>query len=252
MAGPHLITAIVATQLFGAPAQPASNAAQRHFEAGRTRFDAGDFDAAIAHWTAARDAETSSRRAAARIDLDLALAHELDFDATGRPEALAEALALVQRYEDAIDAVYDEPLQRKHEHARASARRLRLQAKLQLASAPQSQPTYAASTDDAETRGDEVQASIKRKHRAMIGWGATLTVVGVGGLGVLAAGILRDNLAMKASGAVLAVGGGITGPVLIVFGRRRKRAALSDIGGRTGLALSWDRSGAGVRLVGRF
>ncbi|HWB74146.1 MAG TPA: hypothetical protein VG755_04305, partial [Nannocystaceae bacterium] len=181
-----------------------------------------------------------------RLVLDVATALEREFDANGKRSSLAGAREFVRWYGEQVDAAYADPAERAREHARARDRLARIDAKLVAANEP---PPPKPAPDP----GPDPIPRETRKHRRMIGGGVVMTLVGVGGLGMIAAGGLTHRDWLLGTGVGVGIVFGVIGPVMIGFGVRRKRSALSaklERAPRFGAMAT--RNGGGFTLVGRF
>jgi hypothetical protein len=176
---------------------------------------------------------------------------ERQFDKTGDKKALSRAREFVVWYGKEVDTVYTEPEERARERARAQDRLARIDGKVAMQAA--AKPPRAKGDDLEEfDDGEAADKRLKRKHRGMIGGGVVLTLVGVGGLGMIAAGGLTDRKALLYSGVGVAIVFGVIGPVMIGFGIRRRRAALSSLDRAPRLGVMADREVGGLTLSGRF
>jgi hypothetical protein len=235
---------------------PAAAVAQ--FGRGQQAFDKGEYVEAARLWHATVELmPKGAARARARLVLDAATALEIDFDTSGIRKNLENSRAFVEFYAAQIDAAYPDTAERSRERARVRDRLARIDAKLEAPEAAALPPPKPIDpVDDAQDDDDDgtaMAAELKRKHRGMIGGGVVLTLVGVGGLGMIAGGGLTDRKWLTYTGIGVAIVFGVIGPVMIGFGIRRKRRALSAASPTTPrVGVHADRGGAGLTLSGRF
>jgi hypothetical protein len=237
---------------------PAAAVAQ--FESGKKAFDDGEYVEAARLWHATVELmPKDAARARARLVFDAATALEIDFDTSGTRKNLENARVFVVFYDKQVDAAYPDAAERSREKARVRDRLARIDAKLAApAAAALTGPVdldreEKSETGDEEDDGTQMAQKLKRKHRGMIGGGVLLTLVGVGGLGMIAGGGLTDRKGLMYAGAGVAVVFGIVGPVMIIFGVRRKRRSLSAALPTTPrFGFTAGRGGGGLTLSGRF
>jgi hypothetical protein len=243
-----------------ARAEEPPTAAVAQFERGQQAFDKGEYVEAARLWHATVELmPKGAARARARLVLDAATALEIDFDTSGIRKNLENSRAFVEFYAVQIDAAYPDTAERSRERARVRDRLARIDTKLEAPEVAALPPPKLVDRDDESERdddeddGSEMAAQLKRKHRGMIGGGVVLTLVGVGGLGMIAGGGLTDRKWLTYTGIGVAIVFGVIGPVMIGFGIRRKRRALSAAAPTTPrFGLHADRGGAGLTLSGRF
>jgi hypothetical protein len=221
----------------------------REFALGKAAYDRGDYGQAAKIWHAAsKQLPDQQLRARARLVLDVATALEREFDANGTRRSLEGAREFVAWYGEQVDAAYADAAERAREHARASDRLARIDAKLLAKSETPRKPDPDPVFDD-----DDHGQRERRKHGGMIGGGVFMTLLGVGGIGMIAAGLLTHRKWLAGLGGGVAVAFGITGPVLIGFGARRRKAALSaKLERAPRLGITAGRGFGGLTLGGRF
>jgi hypothetical protein len=239
------------------PTQPPAQAVER-FDAGQAAYARGAYTDAARLWQESLQQlpDDGFGLARANLLLDISTAHERAFDATGDAESLERARTFLSAYAEAIDQAHADDEARAREQARVRDRQARLAGKSQPAQAlepaapylPPSGPKGAPMADSSTKAKPRDRA--RAKHRGMIAGGTILTLAGVGGLGMLAVGVLNDNKPLSISGAVVALAGGIVGPVMIIFAVRRRKSALSS--SQTTMRFIGTPTMAGLSMAGRF
>jgi tetratricopeptide (TPR) repeat protein len=241
------------------PRKPPPEAVQR-FDIGYEAYERGEYEEAARAWEASLEIVPAKGFAAARASLllDISTAHERTFDTTGDTKSLERARIYLAAYSDAIDDAHDDPEAREREHARVRDREARIERKqnpppvvaITTPVAPIVHAPAPLTGEPAEAPQHDTRDRVRTKHRAMIAGGTVLTLAGVGGLAMLGAGVMQENTALSISGLVVALAGGVVGPVMIVFAVRRRKAALSS--GRTTVQFHGDPRFAGFSFARRF
>jgi hypothetical protein len=234
-------------------ADPPPQAVVRAFALGKAAYDRGDYGEAAKVWHAAsKQLPDQQLRARTRLVLDVATALEREFDAKGTRRSLEGAREFVAWYGEQVDAAYADAAERAREHARASDRLARIDAKL----VAKPEPVHEDHDDDVvddHREDDAYRERMRRKPRRMIAGGVFMTLIGVGGLGMIAAGGLTHRNWLLGTGVGVSLVFGIIGPVMIGFGVRRKRSALTarlERAPRLGVMAT--RNGGGFTFAGRF
>ncbi|PRP94334.1 hypothetical protein [Enhygromyxa salina] len=253
---------------------PALDEAQRLFSEGALMFETADYAGAIERWTAAYGLVPSVPEYSvikAKLIANLSAAHERAYAVDERVEHLNQAKILLESYRASIDTIYteEEADERDRELAWVVERLTKIDAELQAVAEREA----AARQTDPEPRSES--ESSRAPGRGLVIGGGVLTGLGVAGLGVMAGGMVLGSqnndvtdlptndldargarFAQGRLGNALAIAGGVGGGLLLaagvgllVVGLNKNRAAATP-----GVALvpSFDRTQAGLALVGRF
>lgn len=287
-------SAVVPTAAAAAPgaapaATPAPDAdpladAQRLYDRGKAKFETADYADAIELWTEAYAIvpETSDGAQTKVLLLyNIATAREKQFDVSRDPAELRQAAILLESFERSIPTLYGgEGPEAEAERTKVRAKRAELEARLREHEAAQA----AADDEDDEATPpppeptappDDDGAPQGRGARGLVIGGAVAAGLGVGGLGLMAAGLgmgarandisdlapddvdgRRARFDRGRTGNALAIAGGVAGGVLLVTGavllglglRRARAGRASDVA----LVPAPARDGAALVLQGRF
>lgn len=267
-----------------ASADPLADA-QRLYDRGKAKFETADYTDAIELWTEAYAIvpETpESSQIKVLLLYNLATAREKQFEVSRDPAELRKAAILLQSFEDSIATLYGEGEEAEAERAKVREKLAAVEARLREHEAAQvpaddgDEPTEAAEPTDVEpTTPPEADDEPARASRGLVIGGAVAAGLGVGGLGLMAAGLgmgarandisdlapndiddRRDRFDRGRTGNALAIAGGVAGGVLLVtgavllgLGLSRARAGRSST---MALAPAPLRGGTGLVLHGRF
>jgi hypothetical protein len=272
-----------------APAEPLEDA-QQLYDRGRAKFETADYAAAIELWTEAYATvpETAEGNQIKVILIyNLATAREKQFDVSRDPAELRQAAILLRNFEQSIPALYGDGQE-------ADAERVKVQDK--LAALDQRLAEHEAARSDGEADGEADGGADGEAEpvepepttlpdttpddgpqpgaRGLVIGGAVAAGLGVGGLGLMAAGLAigarandisgladddvdgrRAQFDRGRTGNTLGLVGGVAGGVLLVtgavllgLGLRRSR------GGNVALVpgVAPMRGGTALVLQGRF
>lgn len=224
--------------------------ARELYEQGEARFATADYLGAIELWTQAfadvPDTADAARIQAALI-FNIATAREKAFEVSGDATHLRQARVLMEDYLATIPALYGDGEAADEERARVTARLNGIVRRIEQVERQEKRARRGPTGPDRGPEGDPKRA------RALIGSGAALLVVGVGGLAMMTAGLVvgrrandisdledddiearRDQFRRGRTGNALAIAGGvtggvfaITGAVLLALGEKERRKTLA-------------------------
>jgi tetratricopeptide (TPR) repeat protein len=258
--------------------------AQRLYDRGKAKFETADYADAIELWTEAYAIvpETSEGAQIKGLLLyNIATAREKQFDVSRDPAELRQATILLESFERSIPTLYGEGPEAEAERTKVQSKIAELEARLREHEA---QLAAAEGDDDAdedttppppEPTPPPDDGQQRRGARGLVIGGAVAAGLGVGGLGLMAAGLgmgarandisdlapddvdgRRARFDRGRTGNALAIAGGVaggvlllTGAVLLGLGLKRARAGrASDVA----LVPAPSRDGAALVLQGRF
>ncbi|PRP91987.1 hypothetical protein ENSA5_51980 [Enhygromyxa salina] len=269
-------------------ADPVMSEAKRLFDAGVARYTAADYEAAVDLWLEAYamvPPAFENRLIKAELIYNVARAQQKWFEIDRDVKHLRQSREILDRYLGEIDELYGDqaPLEREkiqeqidevdEQIGEWEAEQARREAEL----AERMRPTF----------DEEADAREEKRNKAMIGAGAGLTALGVGGVGMLVTGIVFAGAAQDSSGGLpleadipareAAITRGEAGNALMVIGslaagvflaagvpllavggsaekkRKQRRAdAGLDQARVDAIAPLWVRGGAGLAIGGRF
>lgn len=269
-------------------ADPVMAEAKQLFDAGVARYTAADYEAAVTLWLEAFSlvpATYDNRMIKAELIYNVARAQQKWFEIDKDVKHLRQSREILLRYVDELDELYGEQAVMEREKvdeqiadidaqiAEWEAEQARREAEL----AERMRPKF----DEA---GDAREA---KRNKAMIGAGASLSVLGVGGAALLVTGIIMANSAEDqsaqllletdiparqsalskgqagnamiligslAGGVFLSAGVPLLGVGLVAEGKRKQRRSEAglEVAGIRSIAPMWTRGGAGLTIGGRF
>lgn len=269
-------------------ADPELEEAKRLFDAGVARYTAADYESAVSLWLEAYallPPTFDNRMIKAELIYNVARAQQKWFAIDKDVKHLRQSREILDRYLGELDELYGDQAAMEREKvqeqiedvdiqiAKWEAEQRRREAEL----AERMRPNFDEAADARE----------ERRNKAMIGAGASLTALGVGGVGLLVTGIILANSAEQTSGDLLlesdiparqsAISRGQAGNAMILIGslaggvfltagvpllgvglaaegkrKQRRRAAGLDVAGVRTIVPMWTGAGAGVAIGGRF
>lgn len=267
-----------------APQEDPLAAAQALYTKGRAAFDTADYRAAIDLWTEAYATvpdTTEGGQIKVLLIYNIATAREKAFEITEDPTELRQARILLKDFEKSIPALYGEGEEANAERARVQEKIAALDERIEELQAQEDHPQMPG---DGIEPGDEPESEITDPvvddpgtdplAKPLIISGAAALTLGVGGLGLMGAGLAmgadsndisdlepdqieerRDRFARGRTGNTLAIAGGAIGGVLVVaggvllaLGLKRKKAGSSSVA----LVPHVGPQRAGIGLRGRF
>lgn len=258
---------------------------QRLYDRGKAKFETADYADAIELWTEAYAIvpETSDgAQIKVLLIYNIATAREKQFDVSRDPAELRQAMILLESFERSIPTLYGEGPEAEAERTKVRAKLAELEERLREHEAARA----AAGEDDEDDEStppppeetlppDDAEPPQGRGARGLVIGGAVAAGLGVGGLGLMAAGLgmgarandisdldpddvdgRRARFDRGRTGNALAIAGGVAGGVLLVtgavllgLGLRRARAGRSS---SVALLPAPARDGAALVLHGRF
>jgi tetratricopeptide (TPR) repeat protein len=254
--------------------------AQRLYDRGKAKFETADYADAIELWTEAYAiVPETSEGAQIKVLLlyNIATAREKQFDVSRDPAELRQAMILLESFDRSISTLYGEGPDAEAERTKVESKLAELEARLRehearVAAAEGDEDTTPPPPEPTTPPDDREQG---RGARGLVIGGAVATGLGVGGLGLMAAGLgmgarandisdlapddvdgRRARFDRGRTGNALAIAGGVaggvlllTGAVLLGLGLKRARAGrASDVA----LVPAPHRDGAALVLQGRF
>ena len=281
-----------ATETMGAPTGPAEGeadleAAREIYERGVADYNAGRYEEAVLGWLEAYNAlptnyDTSKIRA--ELIYNIATAQKKAFDIDEDITHLRQARASLKNFEASSDDAYPEGPERDREREEVERVLSSLEEKIAEAEAARAEKEKELAALSRPAFDPELDARLQRQNRSLIIGGASLTALGVAGLGTMGAGFglslgaessvgelsseadveaRRDALSRGRVGNALTVVGALVGGVGVLAGasmlgvglarEKQRKAANAEyestawrIGGHVG------REGFGLQLRGRF
>jgi hypothetical protein len=265
---------------------PALAEAKRLFDAGVARYTAADYTAAVDLWLQAYALLPSTydnRMIKAELIYNVARAQQKSFDIDHDPQHLRQARETLLHYIDELDDLYGDqaPMEREKVDDQLADIDEQLaaweaeQAKREAELAERMRPKFDEAADARE----------RKRNQAMVIAGGSLTALGLGGAGMLVAGIVLAAGAERTSGELplvadiparqAAISRGQTGNALMLIGTlsgavflgagvpllgvglaaERKREQRREAAGVAQLGLPspmWLPGGGGIAFAGRF
>jgi tetratricopeptide (TPR) repeat protein len=267
---------------------PVMAEAKQLFDAGVARYTAADYEAAVSLWLEAFalvPATYDNRMIKAELIYNVARAQQKWFDIDKDVKHLRQSREILLRYVEELDELYAEQATMEREKveeqiagideqiAKWEAEQARKEAEL----AERMRPKFDEAADAREAK----------RNKAMVGAGASLTVLGVGGVALLVTGVIMAKSAETSAADLLlesdiparqsAISRGQAGNALMLIGtlaggvflaagvpllgvglasekkrkQRRSEAGL-ELAGIHSIAPMWTRGGAGLAIGGRF
>lgn len=267
---------------------PVMAEAKQLFDAGVARYTAADYEAAVNLWLEAFSlvpATYDNRMIKAELIYNVARAQQKWFEIDKDVKHLRQSREILLRYVDELDELYAEQAAMEREKvqeqiadidvqiAKWEAEQARREAQL----AERMRPKFDEAADAREAK----------RNKAIIASGASLTVLGVGGVALLVTGIITAKsaedrsadlllesdiparqsalsqgqagnammlLGSLAGGVFLSAGVPLLGVGLAAEGKRkqRRREAGLEVAGVRSIAPIWTRGGVGLTISGRF
>ena len=257
-----------------APVDPAVAQAQLLFEQGLDSFETADYIGAIELWTRAYgivQEQGLDGLIMAKLIANLASAHERAYKIDASVSHLHQAKILLEDYHAAIEEIYASPAERDKEFAWVAERMERIDAELEIVAEREAEAARQANPPPDPERTPTPGRGL------MIG-GSVLTVLGVGGLGVMVGGMVlgsqnndisdlptnefevrADRYASGRLGNTLAIAGGVGGAVLLgggiamlAVGLKLRAAGPAPATAALRFAPTFGAHDVGVRVQGRF
>jgi tetratricopeptide (TPR) repeat protein len=264
--------------------------AKQLFDAGVARYTAADYEAAVDLWLEAYSLVPPSidnRLILAELIYNVARAQQKWFEIDRDIKHLRQAREIMVGYRAEVDELYPAD-QVAMERERIDDQIAGLEAQIGEAEAEQARREAELAERMRPTFDEEADAREERRNKAMIGAGVGLTTLGIGGVGLLVAGLVITNnanatvagLPLEAdvqareaaidrgeAGNALIVTGILAGGVLLAAGvpllgvglaseRKRKirraNAGLDQAAHLDGVAPLWLPGGGGLGLSGKF
>jgi tetratricopeptide (TPR) repeat protein len=271
-----------------AEVDPVMAEAKQLFDAGVARYTAADYGEAVTLWLEAFSlvpATYENRMIKAELIYNVARAQQKWFEIDKDVKHLRQSREILLRYLDELDALYGDQSAMEREKvdeqiadidvqiAKWEADQARREAEL----AERMRPKFDEAADKRE----------EKRNKAMIGAGASLTVLGVGGVAMLVTGIIlaksaenqaadllleadipaRQNVLSRGqSGNAMMLIGTLSGAVFLAAGapllgvglasekkrKQRREAAGLEVAGIRSIAPMWTRGGVGLAIGGAF
>jgi tetratricopeptide (TPR) repeat protein len=269
-------------------ADPVMVEAKQLFDAGVARYTAADYEAAVNLWLEAFSlvpATYDNRMIKAELIYNVARAQQKWFEIDKDVKHLRQSREILLRYVDELDELYAEQATMEREKveeqiadidvqiAKWEAEQARREAEL----AERMRPKFDEAADAREAK----------RNKAIIASGASLTVLGVGGVALLVTGIITAKsaedrsadlllesdiparqaalsqgqggnammlLGSLAGGVFLSAGLPLLGVGLAAEGKRKQRRSEAglEVAGVRSIAPIWTRGGVGLTIGGRF
>ena len=240
--------------------------AEELYAQGTAKFETADYKAAIELWSEAYSvvpADPAFGEIKALLLYNIATAREKAYEVYGELSELKQAEILLSNFEKSIPTIYEDEAERETELAKVRERKAKIAEKIAEASKPEEPPPEEPPPE--EPKPDPTA-------KLFVGLGAGLIVVGAGGLGLMAGGMVmgsqandisaleptqlqerQDQFDRGRTGNTLAIAGGVvggvflaTGVALLVVGKQRQSKK------QTALAPALGPGFAGLQLSGRF
>lgn len=267
---------------------PVMDEAKRLFDLGVARYTAADYEAAVSLWLEAYALIPSTydnRMIKAELIYNVARAQQKWFEIDKDVKHLRQSREILVRYLDELDDLYGEQAAMEQEKVQEQIADIDEQiaeweaelARREAELAERMRPKFDEAADARE----------RKRNKAMIIAGASLTAVGVGGVGLLVTGIILASAAERRTGTLLlesdipdrqsAISRGEAGNAMILVGslasgvflaagvpllgvgaaaeakrKQRRREAGLDLAGVRTIAPMWTLGGVGVAVSGRF
>lgn len=267
---------------------PEFAAAKALFEAGVARYTAADYGAAVDLWLQAYallSPTVDNQLIKAQIIYNVARAQQKWFAIDQDVQHLRQSKEILTRYLDEVDFLY-EPAQAALEREKIDEQIAELDAQIAEAEAEAARREAELAERMRPTFDFEADAREEKRNKSMIGAGAGLTALGLGGVGLLVAGVVMAGNAESEAGQLPlesdlaarenAVNNGNVGNGLILTGalsagvflaagvpliavgavaEKKRKQRRADAGVEASLdAVSpiWLRGGVGIGVSGRF
>lgn len=267
---------------------PVMAEAKELFDAGVARYTAADYGAAVDLWLEAFSlvpATYDNRMIKAELIYNVARAQQKWFEIDKDVKHLRQSREILLRYVDELDELYGE--QATMEREKVDEQIADIDEQIAKWEAEQRQ-REAELAERMRPKFDEAaDARDAKRNKAMIGAGASFTVLGLGGVAVLVTGIIRAKSAESSvsgllletdiparqsalskgqSGNAMILLGSLAGGVFLTAGmpllgvglsaeskrKQRRRAAGLEVAGVHSIVPIWTRSGVGLSIGGRF
>lgn len=255
------------------PEDPRVVHARQLYREGEARFATADYTGAIELWTQAFSSvpdASDAARVKALLIYNLATAHERAHAISGEIGHLKQAKVLLESYAAGIPSLFGDTPEADDERAKVTGRLDALVRAIEIAERDKPRRAVAHDDDRPDRAPADQRADGRRRGRALVITGATLTAIGVAGLAVMGSGLVigarandlggidptdiagrRDRFERGRSGNTMAIAGGVIGGVALVGG-----AALLGVGlaraRRTAMAPAFAPGYVGVGLRHRF
>jgi tetratricopeptide (TPR) repeat protein len=267
---------------------PVMAEAKELFDAGVARYTAADYEAAVNLWLEAFSlvpATYDNRMIKAELIYNVARAQQKWFEIDKDVKHLRQSREILLRYVDELDELYGEQATMEREKVEEQIAGIDVQiakweadqARREADLAERMRPKFDEAADARE----------EKRNKAMIGAGASFTVLGVGGVAMLVTGIImaksaedkssqllletdiparQSALSQGQAGNALILLGSLAGGVFLTAGipvlgvglasegkrkQRRSEAGL-EVAGIRSIAPMWTRAGVGLTIGGRF